>query len=118
MNFFFGMKHLNFYSEIQIPCFQNRNPKSKKLLLYEAWTENNQWVINRLNDCKLNDDFYIVKNNIINNKKIFFLANEKDIDRYVDYLLEREREEHELKARFQERMNGIVTKRDTWGADD
>ena len=44
--------------------------------------------------------------------------NEKDIDRYVDYLLEREREEHELKARFQERMNGVVTKRDAWGAGD
>jgi hypothetical protein len=82
MNFFFGMKHLNFHSEIQIPCFQNRNPKSKKLLLYEAWTENNQWVINRLNDCKLNNDFYIVKNNNINNKKIFFLANEKNIDQF------------------------------------
>ena len=75
MNFFFGMKHLNFHSEIQIPCFQNRNPKSKKLLLYEAWTENNQWVINRLNDCKLNDDFYIVKNNNNDKQKVKFVID-------------------------------------------
>jgi hypothetical protein len=82
MNFFFGMKHLNFHSEIQIPCFQNRNPKAKNLLLYEAWTENNQWVINKLNDCKFNNDFYVIKKNNINNKKIFFLANSKDIDKF------------------------------------
>jgi predicted helicase len=44
--------------------------------------------------------------------------NEKDIDRYVDYLLEREEKEKELEARFQERMNGVVTKRDAWGVDD
>ena len=82
MNYFFGIKNSYFNCEIQIPCFQNRNPKPKKIFLYQAHIQNNKWIINKLDDCKINDDFYLVKSNKIENNNNFFLAEEKDFNNF------------------------------------
>ena len=78
MNFFFGINSLIFFSEIQIPTFQNRNPKSKNILLFKAYAENNRWNIEELKNNKINNDFFLLKNDEISNKDVFFLAYKKN----------------------------------------
>ena len=85
MNFFFGIKNSEFNSEIQIPTFQNKNPNSTNILLFEGYAENNKWRIEELKNNKINKDFFLLKNEEISNKDIFFLANRKDLDNY-DFL--------------------------------
>lgn len=79
MNFFFGINNGEFSSEIQIPTFQNRSPKCKKISLYKAFIHKNIWRIEKLISNKINDDFFIVKEDEISNHDIYFLANEKDL---------------------------------------
>jgi hypothetical protein len=85
MNFFFGIKNSEFNSEIQIPTFQNKNPNSTNILLFKGYAENNKWRIEELKNNKINKDFFLLKNEEISNKDIFFLANRKDLDNY-DFL--------------------------------
>jgi hypothetical protein len=82
MNFFFGINSLIFFSEIQIPTFQNRNPKSKNILLFKAYAENNRWNIEELKNNKINNDFFLLKNDEISNKDVFFLAYKNDLNNY------------------------------------
>ncbi len=79
MNFFFGINNGEFSSEIQIPTFQNRNPKCTDISLYKAFIHKNIWRIEKLTSNKINDDFFIVKEDEITNHDIYFLANEKDL---------------------------------------
>jgi hypothetical protein len=85
MNFFFGVKNSEFFSEIQIPTFQNRNPNSINISLFKAYPENNRWNIKEIKNKKINDDFFLLKNEEISNKDIFFLAYQNNFDNY-DYL--------------------------------
>jgi hypothetical protein len=79
MNFFFGINNEEFSSEIQIPTFQNRNPKCTNISLYKASIEQNMWKIEKLSSNKINDNFYIVKGDEITNYDIYFLANDEDL---------------------------------------
>jgi hypothetical protein len=74
MNFFFGIKNSEFLSEIQIPTFQNRNPNSVNISLFKSYPENGRWNIAELKNNKINYDFFLLKNEEISNKDIFFLA--------------------------------------------
>jgi hypothetical protein len=85
MNYFFGIKNYEFLSEIQIPTFQNRNPNSVNIALFKAYPENNRWNIKELKKNKINNDFFLLKNEEISNKDIFFLAYPNNLDNY-DYL--------------------------------
>ena len=82
MNFFFGVKNNILCSEITIPRFQNQNNTQTQYNLYGAFVENNKWNINLFNKCEINKEFFLVKNEIIDNKKIFFLATEKEIKKF------------------------------------
>ena len=79
MNFFFGINNEEFSSEIQIPTFQNRNPKCTNISLYKASIEQKMWKIEKLNSNKINDNFYIVKGDEITNYDAYFLANDEDL---------------------------------------
>ena len=79
MNFFFGASYGDFKSELQIPVFQNRNPKAKNINLYELYIENEKWKIIDKNKDSLNNDFYLLYDNDLNNDNIFFLANPEDL---------------------------------------
>jgi hypothetical protein len=85
MNYFFGIKNSEFLSEIQIPTFQNRNPNSVNISLFKAYPENNKWNITELKNNRINDDFFLLKNEEISNKDIFFLAYQNNLYDY-DYL--------------------------------
>ena len=79
MNFFFGASYGDFKSELQIPVFQNRNPKAKNINLYELYIENEKWKIIDKNKDSLNNDFYLLYDNDLNNDNIFFLASTEDL---------------------------------------
>jgi len=79
MNFFFGINNEEFSSEIQIPTFQNRNPKCTNISLYKAFIQKDIWKIEKLISNRINDNFYIVKDDEISNYDIYFLANDKDL---------------------------------------
>ena len=79
MNFFFGIKTEPFFSEIQIPCFQNKNPQPKNVFLYQAFIENGIWQTERLDGCRINDDFFLIKNDLVENNKIYFISEKKNI---------------------------------------
>ena len=87
MNFFFGIKSKIFKSELQIPMFQNRNPQKKKISLYEAYIQNNKWKLAIVSVNYTRHDFYLLDEKIINNKKIFFLANYHDLKNFDYYEL-------------------------------
>jgi hypothetical protein len=82
MNFFFGVKNNILCSEITIPRFQNQNNTQTHYNLYGAFVENNKWNIDLLNKCEINKEFFLVKNEIIDNNKIFFLATQNEIKKF------------------------------------
>ena len=81
MNFFFGIKSSYLKSSLSIPKFKNDGIKEKNLNVYEAFPENGMWQINKVN-CEENSEFFFVNKEIENNK-IFFLANENDINYFI-----------------------------------
>ncbi len=85
MNLFFGIKNEILSSEIQIPIFTNRHPKLLRTNLYRCFPENNNWKINKIEKDKIEDQFYILKDNEIKDNEAYFLANENDFKNY-DYL--------------------------------
>jgi hypothetical protein len=84
MNFFYGINNIFFKSEIQIPLFQNRNFKKSNLKLFKSYPKDNKWVLQELSNNKINDYFYVLKNENILNNEIFFLADEKLLDEFDD----------------------------------
>ena len=84
MNFFYGIKCDFLKSEIQIPTFQNKNPKNTSLKLFKSYPKNKKWVLKELLNKKFNDYFYILKNEDISNNEVYFLADEKIYDKFND----------------------------------
>lgn len=78
MNFFFGFKNKLLESKLTIPKFTNYGQSNKDYNLYSAEPKNNKWNYLKI-ESDLNDkDFYHVNNQIIENKKIFFLAKKNE----------------------------------------
>ena len=48
MNYFYGIKNQEFNSELQVPLFQNRNPKPENISLFKAEIENSLWRISKM----------------------------------------------------------------------
>jgi len=83
MNFFFGIKNEIFSSEIQIPIFTNRSSKILDVNLYRCFPEKNLlWKIQKINKGKINNKFYILKDDDIKNNEAYFLANDNDFNNY------------------------------------
>lgn len=79
MNFFFGIKNNIISSKISIPKFQNSGKLLNDVSLYQAFIKNNTWNIKKV-DCKQNDSFFFIENDIIENDKIFFLGKDHEIN--------------------------------------
>jgi hypothetical protein len=73
-----------FKSEIQIPLFQNRNFKKSNLKLFKSFPKNNKWILQEISSKKINDYFYILKNEDILSNEIFFLADETILNEFDD----------------------------------
>ena len=84
MNFFYGINNNLFKSEVQIPLFQNRNFKKSNLKLFKTYPKNNKWVLQEISSKKINDYFYILKNEDILSNEIFFLADETILNNFDD----------------------------------
>jgi hypothetical protein len=85
MNFFYGISNNLFKSEIQVPLFQNRNFKKTNLKLFKSYPKDNKWILHKIsNKKKINDYFYILKNEDILSNEIFFLADETIINEFDD----------------------------------
>ena len=88
MNFFYGINNTFFNSYIQIPTFQNSDFKNSNLRLFKSYPKNKRWVLEEVFNRKMNDYFYILKNEDILNNEIFFLADESIFDKFNDKKLE------------------------------
>ncbi len=88
MNFFYGINNNFLKSEIQIPTFQNRNFKKTNVKLFKSYPENGKWVLQEVYKNKINDYFYILKNEDILNNEIFFLADDNIYDKFNNKKLE------------------------------
>ena len=82
MNFFYGISNNLFKSEIQIPLFQNRDFKKSNLKLFKSYPKNNKWILQEISSKKINDYFYILKNEDILSNEIFFLADETILNEF------------------------------------
>lgn len=72
MNFFFPIKFKNLKSELIVPKFKNRKPKSHNVHLYKAYIDHEFWKIKKIK-CLENKDFFFLKNNILQKNCIYFL---------------------------------------------
>ena len=79
MNFFFGINNKEFCSEIQIPTFQNRDPRYKDISLFKAKIINNNWFIEKILNNRINKNFFLLRDKEISNEDIYFLADNKDL---------------------------------------
>lgn len=85
MNFFYGIYNDLFKSEIQIPLFQNRNFIKSNLKLFKTYPKNNKWILQEISSKKkINDYFYILKNEDILSNEILFLADETILNEFDD----------------------------------
>ena len=85
MNFFYGISNDLFRSEIQVPLFQNRNFKKTNLKLFKSYPKNKKWILQEIsNKNKINDHFYILKDEDVLSDEIFFLADEKIFNEFDD----------------------------------
>lgn len=82
MNFFFGINDNIFKSEIQIPLFQNRKFIKTNLRLFKISPKDNKWVLKEINNKKVHEYFFILKNEDISNNEIFFLADETIYEKF------------------------------------
>ena len=78
MNFFFGIKSKEYECELKIPKFANNGKLDKEIRLFQAKVENKQWIIEDISYLE-EGNFYILKNENIDNHKIFFLAKNSEI---------------------------------------
>lgn len=87
MNYFFGIKNGVFKSEITIPRFQNKGKTDSRYNLYQMKINSNKWVLEKLNDYELNNDFYLIKNDYLDNDKIFFLATDDETKKFDNNMI-------------------------------
>jgi galactitol-specific phosphotransferase system IIB component len=80
MNFFFGIKNKEISTKLTIPRFRNREPKKIKCSLFSAEIINNEWVIKNVTKGN-NENFFFLDNDLVNNDSIFFLAENKEVER-------------------------------------
>ena len=83
MYFFFGIKNSILNSEIKIPKFQNNGFKGKNYFVYGAIPRENKWSITKV-ECDFDENFFYVNFSNFNEKQIFFLAKDVEIDNYLN----------------------------------
>ena len=70
-----------FKTKLQVPLFQNRNFKKNNYSLFQAKIKSNSWIFEKMNSNQANykGDFIILDN--LDNERIFFLANDNEIQK-------------------------------------
>ena len=87
MNFFFGINNSFLNSEIQIPLFQNRVFRPSKLKLFKCAPFENKWKFDEIDHSLENEFFFIIKNQEICNKSIYFFSDQREISNLNTNLL-------------------------------
>ena len=87
MNFFFGFKYKNFSSKLTIPKFQNRKEFVAKYKLYQANIYQNKWLIEELDGSVNQEYFYTLDSELVDNRKIYLLANDNQVKKSVEHEL-------------------------------
>ncbi|MAD14034.1 MAG: hypothetical protein CMI99_03700 [Pelagibacteraceae bacterium] len=82
MNFFYGINNNIFKTQLQIPIFKNREFKKSDLDLFKIYPKNNKWVLEKILNKKINDYFYVLKNDDISNNEIFFLSDHTIFEKF------------------------------------
>jgi len=88
MNFFFGINNDIFKSELQIPNFQNKELKPSQLSLFKCYPKNHIWTLDEIVNRKVNDYFYILNQDDISSKDIYFLADRSILKNFNKEFLE------------------------------
>ena len=84
MNFFYGINNDIFKSKLQIPTFKNRDFKKSNLKLFKIYPKKNKWVLKEILNKKINDYFFVLKNEDIMNNEIYFLADNSTFNEFDD----------------------------------
>ena len=81
MNYFFVAMFDRFKTKLQVPLFQNRNFKKNNYSLFQAKIKSNSWIFEKIdsNQANYKGDFIILDN--LDNERIFFLANDNEIQK-------------------------------------
>jgi len=82
MNFFFGLNENDIKSKISIPKFKNSGEYNSKIKLFSAEIKNLNWNIKH-EKSEESSYFFNIYEDSINNKKIFFIANENEVEEYL-----------------------------------
>ena len=82
MNYFFGVNNNIFKSELQIPLFQNRSKRPENIKLFKCFPKDKKWIIEQINNRKINDYFCILKNQDVQNNEIYFLAKKENLEKF------------------------------------
>ena len=80
MNFFFGINNKTFQSQLTIPKFQNKKKEVINADMFKTFPKDNKWIIQKMDDKELCNEFYRIKGNNIKNNEIYFLANESNFN--------------------------------------
>lgn len=83
MNFFFGAILDNITCSLTIPKFTNKekNIFKNNVRLYCAEISKNIWKIHLI-ETEENENFFLINKNLIDNKKIFFIAKSSEIENF------------------------------------
>jgi hypothetical protein len=73
MNYFFSFKNKNFISKLTIPKFKNKSKLSESLNLYSLEINKEKWIHKKIK-CDEDDDFFYLKDQLINNDAIYFIS--------------------------------------------
>tara|TARA_X000000950_G_scaffold289310_1_gene411834 strand:- start:16036 stop:16806 length:771 start_codon:yes stop_codon:yes gene_type:complete len=83
MNFFFGLNHDDIKSKISIPKFKSSGEYNSKIKLFSAEIQNDNWMI-KSEISEETSNFFNINENEINNRKIFFIAKENEVESYYN----------------------------------
>ncbi len=82
MSFLFGINNETLNSKLQIARFVDKEKDLKKysnLKLFKCYPHNNSWKVEKVENNKKNDFFYILDSDDISNKDVFFLARQETL---------------------------------------
>ena len=81
MNIFFGITNNELKYRLTVPKFQNNSNPVKFFKLFSIKTNNNKWIINKVN-CNQDNFFYYVDCDNIEHNSFFFLAQDDEINQF------------------------------------
>lgn len=79
MNFFFGVKSKDIKSRLIIPRFQNKNETNSQYSLFRVDISNGRWQFTQMIECEINEHFFKLQDDDLDNKKIYCLTNQHEI---------------------------------------